>query len=81
MDKITKLLKKISKKDRERLLAIVEKLSERKFDNLNIKKVAKTDFYRARSGRFRIIFHHEGKGNEVVIDSIKLRGEDTYKGL
>ena len=44
---------------------------------LNIKKLQNSDFYRVRKGRFRIIFHIEKK--TVVIDSIKLRNENTYK--
>ncbi len=77
MDKIEKLLKKISKKDRERLLAIVELLLLNKINELDVKKIKDSDLYRLRSGRFRIIFHYDA--SEVVIDSIKLRNEKTYK--
>ncbi|PIT87072.1 MAG: hypothetical protein COU31_04850 [Candidatus Magasanikbacteria bacterium CG10_big_fil_rev_8_21_14_0_10_40_10] len=77
MDKIEKLLRKISKKDRERLLQIVELLVLNKTKNLDVKKLKNTDFYRLRSGRFRIIYHKENK--EIIIDAIKLRDENTYK--
>ncbi len=78
MDHIEKLFRKISKKDRESLKSLVLLLQETKErKNLNIKKLQNSDFYRARKGRFRVIFHLEK--NSVVIDSIKLRNENTYK--
>ena len=77
MDKIQKLLRKISKKDRERLLELVEKLLGGDKKGLNIKKVTNSEFYRLRFSRFRIIFHKEDKN--IIIDSIKLRNEKTYK--
>lgn len=76
MDKIKKLLMKISRGDRSKLLETVEKLisGDKK---LNIKKIKNTDFYRVRYGKFRIIYHREK--TEVIIDSIKMRNEKTYK--
>lgn len=79
MDKIEKLLRKISQKDRERLLKIVDNLLVGKKEGLVIEKIVKTDFYCLKSGRYRIIFHYQNK--EVIIDSIKLRNETTYKNL
>ena len=76
MDKIEKLLKKISKKQREKLFAIITKLLSGDKKGLNIKKLKGTDFYRLKSGRFRIIYHKE---KDIVIDSIRLRDENTYK--
>ncbi|PIR03339.1 MAG: hypothetical protein COV60_00825 [Candidatus Magasanikbacteria bacterium CG11_big_fil_rev_8_21_14_0_20_43_7] len=77
MDKIEKLLRKISRADRERLLFLIERLLAADTKGLNIEKIKKTDLYRLRSGRFRIIFHRED--GEVVVDSIRLRNERTYK--
>ena len=77
MDKIEKLLRKITKKQREFLLGIIEKLLNGKNEGLDIKKLKDTDFYRLRSGRFRIIYHKENK--EIIIDAIKIRDENTYK--
>ena len=79
MEKIEKLLKKVSKKDRQRLLSVLEKLIDKREKGLNIKKIKDSDFCRLRTGRFRIIFHYEKK--EVIIDSIKLRSEKTYRKL
>ena len=79
MDKIEKLLRKISGQDRQKLLEVTEKLIRREVKGLSVKKITNSDFYRLRSGRFRIIFHYEKK--EVIIDSIKLRNENTYRRL
>lgn len=79
MDKIEKLLRKISQKDRKRLLKIIELLISKRTTNLNISKIKNSDFFRLRSGQYRIIFHKEQK--EVIIDSIKIRNEKTYQGL
>ena len=76
MDKIEKLLRKISNKDRERLSKIIDKLLRGEKKNLDIKKIKDAEFYRLRSGRFRIIFHKEEK--DIIIDSIKLRDKNTY---
>jgi mRNA-degrading endonuclease RelE of RelBE toxin-antitoxin system len=76
MDKIQKLLMKISSNDRQKLLETVKKLiSGDKV--LDIKKIKNTDFYRTKSGKFRIIYHKEK--DEIIIDSIKMRNEKTYK--
>lgn len=77
MDKIEKLLRKIGKKQREFLLEVIEKLLSGGKKGLHIKKIKGTDFYRLRSGRFRIIYHKENK--EIIVDSIKLRDDNTYR--
>lgn len=76
MDKIEKLLKKIDKKQREKLFNIIKKLLSKDAKGLDIKKIKNTEFYRLRSGRFRIIFHKE---KDIVIDNIRFRDENTYK--
>jgi mRNA-degrading endonuclease RelE of RelBE toxin-antitoxin system len=78
MDKIKKLLLKISKKNREGLLGLLELIINNSKD-LKIIKIKNTDFFRVRFKQFRIIFHKDD--GEVVIDSIKLRNENTYKNL
>lgn len=78
MDKIKKLLSKISKKDRDNLSnALGEALRNSK--NLRIVKIKNTDFFKYRCGRFRIIFYKRG-GKNIIID-IKNRDENTYKNL
>jgi mRNA-degrading endonuclease RelE of RelBE toxin-antitoxin system len=77
MDKIAKLLKKISSRDRDILLDLVQRLITND-KSLKFVKLKNSDFYRLRQGNFRIIFH---KDNGVVIDSIRLRHDNTYKNL
>lgn len=78
MNKIEKLLLKISKKDRIGLLDALEAVISGG-GNLKIVKVKNTDFFRVRFKKFRIIFHKNN--GEIVVDSIKLRNENTYKNL
>jgi mRNA-degrading endonuclease RelE of RelBE toxin-antitoxin system len=77
MDKIAKLLKKISSQDRTILLDLIQRLiiNDKK---LAVIKLKNSDLYRLRHGHFRIIFH---KDNGVVIDSVRLRNDNTYKNL
>ncbi|MBP6948938.1 MAG: type II toxin-antitoxin system mRNA interferase toxin, RelE/StbE family [Candidatus Pacebacteria bacterium] len=78
MNKIEKLLNKISKKDREALLFVIEEiLNEKDISHLKPIKLKGLELYRIRKGNFRIIFHKEN--NDTVIDSVKLRDENTYK--
>ena len=77
MDKLEKLLRKISEKERKLLKEIINKLIIGKVEEMDIKKIKGTDFLRLRKGRFRIIFHYNK--NNVIIDSVKIRNENTYK--
>ncbi|MBU3925665.1 hypothetical protein KJ763_00650 [Patescibacteria group bacterium] len=77
MDEIEKLFRKISKKDRSLLQKIIlDLLSNRK--NFNVKKLKNSDFYRLRKRKFRIIFHYNSQ-KEIIIDSVRIRHEGTYK--
>jgi mRNA-degrading endonuclease RelE of RelBE toxin-antitoxin system len=77
MNKLEKLLRKISKHDRDELLCVIEQLMTSNHRSLDILKLKDSDMYRVRSGRYRILFHYEHK--EVVVDSIRLRNKKTYK--
>jgi mRNA-degrading endonuclease RelE of RelBE toxin-antitoxin system len=78
MNKIEKLLRKISEKDRKKLVDLISEISQNN-KSLKIIKIKNTDFFRIRCGNFRIIFHKEKE--EIIIDSIKLRNKNTYKDL
>lgn len=78
MNKIEKLLRKISKKDGNDLLCIVRQIIDSDKDVKSV-KIKNTDFFRVRHGQFRIIFHKDG--DEIIIDSIRMRNDNTYKGL
>lgn len=77
MDHIEKLFRKISQKDRALLKRIIADLLNGK-NVSNTKKLKDSDFYRLKKGKFRIIFHFDS-GKKIIIDSIKIRREDTYK--
>lgn len=79
MNDIEKLFRKISKKDRCELLRLVNDLLSGIKVN-STQKLKNSDFYKVRKGNFRIIFHYDLNKN-VVIDSIRLRNEKTYKGF
>jgi mRNA-degrading endonuclease RelE of RelBE toxin-antitoxin system len=77
MDKISKLLQKITKSERALLLNLIERLMAGD-KTLRFIKLKNSDLYRLRHGKFRIIFHRE---DVIIIDSIKLRNDNTYKNL
>ena len=80
MNKIEKLLGKISKKDRFALIHIIEDIvSNKDIAQLKPIKLQGLELYRIRKGNFRIIFHKES--SKYVIDSIKLRNDTTYTNL
>lgn len=76
MDRLEKLFRKISIKDKNLLDSLIKQLLSGG-KGLDIKKLESSDFYRCKKGRFRIIFHYER--SEIIIDSIRLRNENTYK--
>lgn len=78
MNDIEKLFRKISKKERTLLFGIIETLLKKDHKGLLIKKLEQSDFYRLRKGNVRIIFHHSNTG-EIIIDAVRLKGEDAYK--
>ena len=78
MDEIAKLLKKVKQKDRERLLACMEALQNGELNALKIMKLTGSSLYRLRVGDFRIVFSID-KQQRVVIESVRLRNEKTYK--
>ena len=77
MREIEKLFRKITRKERRLLREIVDRLQSGEHQGLAIKKLKDSDLYRLRKGRFRIIFHYEGKNISIL--SIRLRDEKTYK--
>lgn len=72
-----KLFRKISAKERVLLNDTVRQLLSGDHTGLAVKKLKNSDFYRLRKRKFRIIFHYEN--GSVVIDSIRLRDEKTYR--
>ena len=79
MDEIEKLLHKTKKKDRERLLTAMNALRRGEIKGLNIKKLSGSSLYRVRIGDFRIIFSIDARKKTVLIESVRIRNEKTYK--
>ena len=80
MDKIEKLFRKISKKDRDQIRGMVFLIEINDLKMLEIKKlVGLKNFYRARIGKYRIIYKKEHGQN--IIWEIRMRNEKTYGNL
>ena len=77
MDKLEKLLRKISEKERKLLKEVISELVVGKVEGKDIIKIKDTDFLRLKKGKFRIIFHYDK--NNVIIDSVRIRNENTYR--
>jgi mRNA-degrading endonuclease RelE of RelBE toxin-antitoxin system len=78
MNKIEKLLKKLNVKSRRRIEETLTLLFQGKLDNLDIKKLKGSgNKYRARVGRYRIIFTQSD--DKIRLLNIDLRDDKTYK--
>lgn len=79
MDKISKVLKKLSENERQKIKSVLSKLRDGKTDGLNIKKLKdRNDIFRLRIGDLRIIYQTEIK-EKIVLLTIARRNEKTYK--
>jgi mRNA-degrading endonuclease RelE of RelBE toxin-antitoxin system len=78
MDKITKALRKLTLKERERIKQILRQLNSRDISGLDVKKLkGRDDIFRLRKGDIRIIYRLTEK--EIFILAIERRNEKTYK--
>ncbi len=76
MDKITKLLKKLSAKERERLEGVLTALLSGDTSSLDIKKLKGVDdVYRVRVGSLRVIFRKQA--DDIRILEVSHRDENT----
>lgn len=80
MDQIEKILKKLSKKEREAFLLLMFQLKKDYEKIPGIKKLSGyKNIYRVRVGKYRIIFKSKDKYAEII--RISKRNEQTYKNL
>ena len=80
MNKILKTLIKLSSKERKNTEWDIESITNRNFENLDIKKLKGFDcLYRAKRGQVRIIFSI--KTTDVKIIKVDIRNNNTYKNL
>ena len=77
MDKVRKFLKRLPKKELQRVLLIINKLERKNIEGLDVKKLAgHGDIFRARSGTIRIRFLRTKEGYRVI--SIERRSDTMY---
>lgn len=80
MDKLKKLLLRISEHDRRELQAIIFLIMKNDLTLLSVKKVSgHQNVFRVRSGRYRVIFKKEETMPRIL--DIRLRNENTYKNI
>lgn len=78
MDKIAKILEKLSKKEKEAIKEILLVLQNGNLGGFDVKKLkGREDIFRIRKGNIRIIFKFKNK--EVFLLSIERRSDNTYK--
>lgn len=79
MDKISKFLNKLSKKEYITVKDILEKIKKGELADLDVKKLKGQDVvYRVRKGDLRIIYGINETGKTVVV-GICRRNDNTYK--
>lgn len=80
MNKIEKLLQKLSPKTRTRVEQAMLQLVEGKLQSLDIKKIkGSEDIFRVRIGSYRIISRQTGDGIRFI--SVTKRDDRTYKSF
>lgn len=80
MDKLEKILRKLTPDDRLRIKKVIEMILAGQGDQLDFIPIKGDDnLYRVRVGDLRIIYR--GKGNEIRIVHIARRNEKTYRDL
>ena len=80
MDKITKALEKLERRERDKVELAIARILLRQLAEYDVKKVqGLKNLYRIRIGRHRIIFFMT-KERVIVVDVTK-RDENTYKNL
>ncbi len=77
MDKIQKLLARLSVKERKQLQAVLALIVSGVVDQLDVKKLAgRQDIYRVRKGAFRILLLKTNRGWNII--SVERRSDTTY---
>ena len=79
MNDIEKLLRKVHPHDKVVLVETLRALRHGELERFRVEKMSGSDFYKVRKGNFRFVFHYENRA--IVIDTIRLRNEKTYRGF
>ena len=79
MDKVDKILSRISVKEKVSIKAILNRIQSGNFKGLDIKKLkGRQDIFRVRKGKIRIIYRLNTK-RKIYILTIERRSEKIYK--
>jgi mRNA-degrading endonuclease RelE of RelBE toxin-antitoxin system len=79
MDKIKKVLEKLTAKERKKIKGILIEIKNHRFKGLDIKKLkGRDDIFRVRKGQIRVVYRIDEKGG-VFILTIERRNDTTYK--
>lgn len=80
MDELTKLLRKIPKRDRFLLKEVIATILRGEGDSLHPKKLSGYNhIFRVRVGQYRIIYFWDS--SKLIIKTVRKRDESTYKNL
>lgn len=81
VDRIQKALDKLSGKEKQQILTILEAVRQGKIGNYDIKKLkGRDDIFRIRKGRWRIIYRI-GADSRATVLAVERRTDTTYKFL
>lgn len=79
MDKTAKALTRLTKKEREAVRLVLEKLEAGDMHGLDMKKlIGRQDIFRVRKGNIRIIFQRT-KTSSLFVLAIERRSDATYR--
>lgn len=77
VDKITKALEKLTKKEKEQIKNILQDLTSEKYSGYDLKKLkGRDDIYRIRKDKIRIIYRLLENG-EIYLLAIERRSDTT----
>ena len=78
MEKIKKLLLKLTLDERKKIETTLTKIISNNLNDVNVRKLrGHEDIFRVRVGKLRIIFRRDDTLNRIL--EISRRSEDTYK--
>lgn len=81
VDRIRKILKRLSSKQQEQLLEVIRQIRADRLVGLDVKKLqGRDDVYRVRKGPFRIIFRRVPNTENAII-AVERRSDTTYNAV
>ncbi len=79
MDRIEKLLNKLSGGEKKKVKSVLKQIEKGDFKSLDLKKLkGRNDIYRVRKSSIRIIFH-KLKDQNIKILAVERQSSKTYK--